>query len=449
MNETRELAKFVSKLRYDELPQEVVEKTKDLTLDQLGVQLASSALPWSKIAYKYVRAVGGTPESTIVAYGDKTSAVNAAFVNGTFGHGFEMDDTHRKAMTHPGCVVIPTVLAVGEKELIDGRAFLLAAVAGFDVMGRIALAVTPELVHRGPQPTGTTGSFAAAAAAGKIWGLDQEKMLNAVAIAAGAYAIRVDREAQVGVEQKRIYGGAAAANGIRAALLAKYGLTGMPNILEGRFGFCRSFVDKFELEEITRNLGKEYKGVMDVAYKMYASEGYLLPMYEACRNIMQQHPIAPDEVGEVIVGTNRDAVRVSGAIVEPQDISAAHFSGPFGIGLRLVKGGNGFKEYTEENLRDPDVLRIARKVRLVLDEGLDKMHPGNRGADVTIVLKDGKSYHNRIDDLRVLSRQDIQDKFRELATPVVGSEKTERIIEMVMGLDRLKVISVLAALLCL
>ena len=120
-NTTIKLADFIYNLKYEDLPAEVIEKAKDLILDQFGVQLACSTKPWSKAARNMVNDWGGKAESTILNYGDKVPAVNAAFANGAFGHGFEIDDSLRRASIHPGCTVVAAALAMGEREKISGR----------------------------------------------------------------------------------------------------------------------------------------------------------------------------------------------------------------------------------------------------------------------------------------------------------------------------------------
>lgn len=445
MNETRELAKFVADLKYEQLPKEVIERAKDLILDQFGVELASSTQRWSKAAYRYARDMGGKAEAIVVNYGDKLPAASAAFVNGTFGHGFECDDSHRRAATHPGCAVIPAALAMGEREIVDGKALLLAVVVGYEVCGRIALAVSPGLSRRGHHPTCTTGAFAAAAIAAKIMGFDSEKTRHAISIAASTLGGVVEGT-QTGGSLKRIFGGSAAQGGIRAALLAQNGLTGPPTILEGKYGFCNVFSDTPNLAEITQKLGQDYK-IMELAYKIYCSDGYIQPVIDALVNIIKKNPLPADQVEEVVVGTNSHAASITGTIREPEDITGAHFSMPFGVALRLVKGGNGFREYTEENLKDPEVLKVAKRVQVEVDEGFERAYPRVRGCDVTVRMKGGITHRERIDDLRVLTRGELQDKFRDLAGLVLKRDRVEEIIETVMGLEKVNSIPAVGKLL--
>jgi 2-methylcitrate dehydratase PrpD len=170
MNETRELAGFISKIRFEDLNKEVIEKTKGLILDQLGCQLAFAALPWSKSIFKYVRSRWSSrQESTVVYYGVKTSAEDAVLANASFGHGFEMDDTELVIPIHPGVVVIPSSLALGEAEVISGREFITAIVAGYEAMLRIGMAAR-TMMKRGFHTTAAAGPFGSAGLPVKYWG---------------------------------------------------------------------------------------------------------------------------------------------------------------------------------------------------------------------------------------------------------------------------------------
>src|SRR5688572_2748822 len=130
MNESRDLARFVSALKYEHLPAEVIARAKDLVLDQVGIMMACSTLPWSKIIYEYVRDWGDCKqESTVAHYGYKTKVENAVFANCSFGHGFEIDDHYPPGESHPGCIVVPSALAMAEREGVTGKDLLLAVVA--------------------------------------------------------------------------------------------------------------------------------------------------------------------------------------------------------------------------------------------------------------------------------------------------------------------------------
>jgi 2-methylcitrate dehydratase PrpD len=447
---TRHLAQFAAQLQYCDLPPSVIEKAKEIALHAWGVQLAGSTLPWSKAAYRYVQSQGGAAQSTVVNYGLTTSTVNAAFVNGTFGHGFEMDDNHAATGIKGGCVAIPAALAVCEQQRSSGKEFILATVVAFEVMTRIGLSVAVALWKAGHHATGACGPFGAAAAAGKLLCFDEATMLHALSIA-GAHAAGLSEAPASGRgELKRIFGGMAASSGITSALLAREGLTGPATMLEGERGFCRTFGDESNnLPALTAGLGTEWQ-ILRAHYKIYAQDGYIQPMTEALERIVKQHRFSIEDIAEVRAGTNRHAHdhRV-GRIREPNDLTSAQFSANFSLALFLVKGGAGFHEYTEENLVDARIIDLGKKIHTYIDEEMEqewqKTKP--RGARITVRLTSGETYTECVHMMRSMSAEDVNQKVLRLAAVAVRAEQCERLVSIVRDLDSLRDISSLVPLL--
>ena len=438
MDYTRQLAQFSAQLQYSDLPSAVIDKAKEIALHAWGVQLAGSTLQWSKTAYRYVQGQGGSARSTVINYGLKTSAVNAAFANGTFGHGFEMDDNHAATGLKGGCVAVPAALAVGEQQSSSGKEFILATVVAYEVMTRIALSVTPGLWQRGYIPTGVCGPFAATTAAGKLLGFDEKTMLNAISIAAAHSSGLADAPATGGGSLKRIMGGMAASNGLRSAFLAGEGLTGAETMLEGERGFCRAFGDASNnMAMLTSGFGTEWQ-ILRVHYKIYAQDGFIQPMTEALERIVKQHKFRPEDIEEVRAGTNSFAhAQIAGVIREPRDVTGAQFSANFSLALFMIKGGAGFQDYTEESLIDPRIKALSKRIHTYIDEELEqewqKTKP--RGARVTVRLTSGETYTECVHMLRSMSADDVNEKFRRLAAVAVSAEKCERLIEIVRNLE--------------
>lgn len=450
MNESRELAKFASELRYENLPGDVVARAKALVLDQVGIMMACATLPWSKIIYDYVRDWGDCkPESTIAHYGYKTKVENAVFANSSFGHGFEIDDHYLPGESHPGCIVVPSAMAIGERERVSGKDLIAAVVAGYEVMGRINRAITPSCSNRGFHAhTSISGPFGAAAAAGKILNFDAELMVNALSIA-GSHASGTKEYDQSGGSIKRMHAGMAAHGGMRSALIAQKGITGPPTILEGKHGFCRAFADQYKLNEITDGLGKDFKVVMGQGFKFYCSCGAMHSGLDGLRILMARHDdIKADNVAEVTMGTNSNSRYHVDAKVT--DITSAQFSAPFGLALTLITGTNGFKDYTEENLRNPAILSLASKVSLYVDDEMEREAP-KRGSRIRVKLKSGKTYEQKVEYCKglaenPLTRDEFDGKFRGLASVVADKDTTEEILKTVYALEHLKDISRLVSL---
>ncbi|MBI4330148.1 MAG: MmgE/PrpD family protein [Chloroflexi bacterium] len=448
MNETKQLARHVAQVQYEDLPAEVVAKAKQLILDQLGCELACSTEPWSKIVYDYtVDNNGAKEESTVVTYGLRTRAEDAALVNGTFGHGFEIDDTDLVSKIHPGCVVIPVAMALGEKESINGRDFITAVVAGYDVASRVGAAARLA-IKRGFHPTPVFAPFGAVAAAGKILKMDGDQVLNAFGIVA-SHSCGLMEYSETGGSVKRLHAGIAAHAGVRSAMLARRGLTGPTAPLEGNKGLCQAFSDSQSLNDITDGLGREFR-ILWTGLKPYCCCAGQHAALDAASLVTTKYKVAPGEIEEIVVGSGPLELKAVGAITEPQDITGMQFSGRYGIALRLLKGGNGFAHYTEENLRDPELRSFARKISFVPDEDVEKTTLS--GARVTMKLRDGRAVSEKVawatgSVHRPLSQEEIERKFTVLASMVLPPGRVRQIIEVVGEMENLDTIRSLMPLL--
>ena len=343
MKETRQLAGFVSRLHYEDLPKAVIRKAKALILDQLGCQLAGSVLPWSKKVFEYVADMKGPrEEGTVVHYGLKTIAQDAAFANACFGNAFLGDDTDSVCHAHLGAIIIPAALALGEWQEISGKEFIKAVVAGYEVASRVG-AAAPAAESRGYHPGPIFGPFGAAAGAGSILGFGEQHMLNAIGIAA-SHCSGLMEYSKSGGNVNRIHAGIAAYGGIRAALLARRGFTGPETILEGQRGFVHAFSGDSTLEEITRDLGTRYR-VEYIDLKTHCCCGTSGASLDAVSRILNAHPVKADQIKEIIAKVTPATYRLTGTITRPKDITSAQFGGRFGIALRLIEGANTFREY--------------------------------------------------------------------------------------------------------
>ncbi|MBI3043663.1 MAG: MmgE/PrpD family protein [Betaproteobacteria bacterium] len=452
MNESRELAKFVSELKYEKLPRHVIARAKDLVLDQVGIMMACSTLPWSKIINNYVRDWGDCKqESTIAHYGYKTKVENAVFANSSFGHGFEIDDHYPPGESHPGCIVVPSALAMAERQGANGEDLIVAVVAGYEVMGRINRAITPSCSNRGFHAhTSISGPFGAAAAAGKILSFAPDLMLNALSIA-GSHSSGTKEYDQGGGSVKRMHAGMAAHAGIRSALIAQKGITGPGTILEGKHGFFHAFADEYKVDEVTDGLGSDFKIVMGQGFKFYCSCGAMHSALDGLRILMAQHKdINENNVAEIVMGTNSNSrYHVDARLT---DITSAQFSAPFSLAMTVITGKNGFSDYTEQNLRNPRILNLAAKVKMVIDPEMEK-EAAKRGSRVTVRLKNGKVYEQKVEYCKglpenPLTREEFEDKFRGLAGVVAEKETTDKILHMVRQLDEIPDVRSLVSLMC-
>jgi 2-methylcitrate dehydratase PrpD len=448
MGQTADLVSFAAGLRYSDLPDEVVAQAKDLFVNSWGVQLAASTLPWSKTVYRFWRDQGGTPQSTVASYGDRLPALNAVFVNGTFGHGFELDDNHGRSGIKGGCVTVPAGLAVGELMLSSGTGFLTALVAAYEVMLRVGVAARAGIVGRGHQPTATCGAIGSAIVAGRLLGLSEAALASALGSAGGQHLGYAEIPSGGRGHLKRTFGGMAGQAGVRAALLAQAGLTAPQTTFDGQSGLLRSFdVDPGVARRLADDLGDRWE-ILRVHIKPYAQDGYIQPMSEAIDRIRERHPIRAEEVESVWLGTNKRAVEeVIGPIREPKSLTDAQFSANFSVALQLVTGGAGFAEYREEALRDPRILDLSQRVTLETDEEIDREHlrHGLRNAKVAIHLKNGEVHRETVAELRSMTSGDVDQKFRALARVVLDEQATEDLLETARTIENVRDMSLVAS----
>ena len=434
---TAQLAAHTAKVRYEDIPPEAIEKAKDCILDQIGVELTGSTLAWNKIAYRYVAEMGGRAESTIVNYGAKALALDAAFVNATFGQGCELDDVGFAAGGHPSAATVPVALAVCEKQRSTGKDLLAAVVVGCDVMYRLLAAVRPSSGKRGFHSHGIGGPFGAVSTAARLLRLSDSQMLHAFGIA-GMHSSGTMEYDQTGGEVKRVQAGIAARSGIQAAMLAQLGLTGPPTIIEGKRGFLKVFADEVEPEEITGDLGKDFK-IMRVWFKIYPCVATVQGVIFALSKMIEEHRFGADDIDEIRVGISETSLSHGGAIYEPHDTASAQFSLPFSLAIRLLKNDNDLSFYMDPKLwTDPKVLALARKVKSYADPNAKKDQ--NYNTTMEIKLTNGKTYktfeaYPPGSPLNMVSRDVLRAKFRKMARAVLAEDRIDNLIEAV---DRLE-----------
>src|SRR3954469_7825945 len=237
---TDALVRFVDKLRYDALSDEVRHYAHRHLLDTIGVMIAGASWAVATQAEAVLASVRPAGSVPVPGRARRADLLDAAFLGGTAAHGIELDDGYTKGSVHPGCTVVPSVLALGYGQKISGKALLEAVVAGYETVTAIGRACHPALRHRGFHPTGPVAVFGAAMAAGKLLRLPVPLLANAMGIAASS-AAGLFAFVNGGGDIKRLHAGHAAREGMQAALLAEQGVEGPPDVIEARDGFMQAF----------------------------------------------------------------------------------------------------------------------------------------------------------------------------------------------------------------
>jgi 2-methylcitrate dehydratase PrpD len=447
------LGRFISGLELAQVPPEVIAKAKLVFLDTLGVALASSTMDFGAMVINVAKKLGGMAESRLIGTSVKTAAANAVLANGTLAHGLDYDDTLEEAIVHTGCVAATSALAVGEETGASGKAVLQAAIAATEVMCKIGLVAPGKFHARGFHPTALVSTFAAAAAAGKLYGLDLAHWADAFGLC-GSQSSGIIEYLGDGTWTKRLHPGWSAHGGVIAALLAREGFRGPARVFEGTHGFYRSFgaADEYRFEKLLE-LGREWE-TPRLAFKSYPCGSISHPYMDCALKLKQKYRPAPQRIREVVCRTAKGPVhRLWEPLADkrrPVSSYGAKFSLPYSIAVMLVLGRAGLSEFTDEAIQDAEVLKLAAKVGYVIDPTID--YPRHFSGHVKVVLEDGtvleeNQPHPRGGFEEPLPAEEIVNKFRANARLALPESRIDVILDSVMRLEQLPSVAPLADLL--
>jgi 2-methylcitrate dehydratase PrpD len=436
----RRLARFVVELALDDVPADVAAAASRLALDTLGNALAASREDFGRAVLGVAERLGGGPESALLGSPARVAAANAVLANATLAHGLDFDDTREDAIVHTGCVAVTTALAVGEAVGAGGRAALEASIAAVEVMCRVGLVVPGALHARHFHPTAITASFAAAAAAARLYKLSEDQLVHAFGIC-GSQAAGIIEYLADGSWTKRLHPGWGAHAGVVAALLARAGFTGPPTVLEGEHGLYAAFAgghDGARLGALLDSLGRTWE-LRELTLKPYPCGSIAQPYMDCAMRLRER--VRPSEVVAIRCRTAAGPVPrlwepLAGKHAPPNGY-AAKFSLPYLLATVLVRGRAGLAEFDDAAVRDPGVLAIARRVTYELDATID--YPRQFVGDVEITLADGRVLRERQDRPRggpdaPLTRTEVEAKFRGNAGLMLPPDQVEAVIRAVDGL---------------
>lgn len=436
------LADFVVNMRYDALEEKVVEKTKMHILDTLGVTLGAFEMPWSRMVAGLARGMGGSPQSTVMGVEGRYPMLTAALANGTMAHGIDMDDSGaRPSWAHPGSCIVPAAYASGEAEKVNGRDLITAVLAGYEVNCRIDSAVYPGLRNRGFHATGVAGTFGAAAAAGRILGLDEEELVNAFGLA-GTQAAGLEEWLSAGDMSKRLHAGKAAMNGVLAALLAREGYTGPSTVLEGKYGLLETHAGEYDPTWLTEGLGEGYK-IMGCKFKPYACCHELCPPIRLALQAKEEYGFEYDDIEEIRIGLNHITAENQLQVAETPLHAQNHPA--VAVAIALVEGQVFLKEFFE-SYDDPRVVELGKKIVVYTDPEIDEVFPSKIGTRVEITARNDKITIFE-EDKPPVPYSFVKEKFRVLASTRLPEERVEKILDVVDALEDLENILDLSALL--
>jgi 2-methylcitrate dehydratase PrpD len=445
------LAANIARIRYEDLPRDVVDVTKKTILDILGTILGGSgAGAGIREIVEVVKDGGGRGESSVFSYGIKTNAWMAAFANGAMAHAIDYDNVHDDAFTHPSTSTVPAAFAVAERVgKVNGKDFITAIALGDDLHCRLgyALCRAGDFPTQGAwMPPLALGGFAAAAVSAKLLGFDEERIVDTFGIAFNRTGGTLEIIHDPGL-LRGLYAAFPGITGVLAAVMAEHGIPGIKTCFEGKAGLYNVyFRGIYDRDSLTKDLGKVFEGA-GVSFKPWPSCRFTNAYVDATLQIVKEQNILPEQVKEIVASYEADNVRNCcepiAARQNPQTPPEAKLSLPFtiamAVGLRKMEIG----DFSPENIKSEVLLSLARKVTARFDPELKSDSKTMLPAVVEIKTIDGKIFSKRVDLVyghpqNPMSWDDLIRKFRDCASysakPISG-KNIDQVVEMITRLE--------------
>lgn len=447
---TQAVAQYVASVVFEDLPAAVVQKAKNIVLDALGGQLACTTLPHGRIAIEYAKFHSGRSDATVIGTDFRTGVEHAAFVNGIQGHGDEIDES-LLGFGHASAVLVPAVLAVGEREKASGRDLITALVVGYDVAARLAKAgfSLDVLAPRNWQQGSTAGSIAAAAAAARLLGLASDLVRAALAIGAEQSCGLQSMRTETGHMHKSLHMGVGSRNGVAAAYLAQLGYGGVPSVLDPPYSVFEAFIpDAARPEEMTIELGRRFD-ILASRFKRYSAGS---PTHSAIATVLG----IMDEQG--LVASDIEHIHVRVPTLEQGLLSKSltlNINFEYIIAVAAMDGQVSWDQYSEKRQQDAELRDLWRRVSSEGDASLDAMKDANVGARparVTLATRDGRTFDGEMiyppgHPRNPLTQEELEEKFMYWSTRVITRSQAEALRHTVMSLDRVTDVNELGSLL--
>jgi len=427
---TRRLAQYIVGAKFEDLPPNVRHEGLRTFLNWLGCAVGSARHEAVSIAIEALSPFSGPAQASILGRSEKLDVLHAALVNGISSHVFDFDDTHLKTVIHPAGPVASAILALAEYKPMSGKDFLHALILGIDIECRIGNAVYPDHYHVGWHITGTTGVFGAAVAAGKLLGLTEQQMVWALGLAATQ---PVGLREMFGTMTKSFHPGRAAQNGLTAAFLAQRGYTSSEQGIEAKRGWANVTSTHRDYEEITGALGVRNEILLN-SYKPFACGIVIHPAIDGCVQLRNEHDLAAADIAKVELKVHPLVLELTGKKT-PKTGLDGKFSVYHSAAVAIIDGRAGEPQYSDEMVRAPNVIELRDKVTAEIDPAM----PPDAVA-VTVTLKDGRVLQKRVDHAigsvdRPMTDRDLEAKFTDLVTPVLGEAGTATLLKACWGLE--------------
>lgn len=428
-----QLASFASRLRYNDIPQETIDRITDLYVDWAGSAFSGKPHRAINILEDFAETMGPNDgPCEILTSRKKTSPFFAAMVNAAASHISEQDDVHNGSVFHPATIVFPAALAIAQDKQISGQGFLAACVAGYEVgirVGEFLGRSHYEIFHT----TGTAGTFAAAASVGNLLGLDETQMLHAFG-SAGTQSAGLWEFLRDAADSKQLHTAKSASEGLMSAIIAQKGFTGAKQILEGKQGLAAGMSCDAEVSKLTDQLGTRWT-VLETSFKFHASCRHTHPAADALLKAVLENDLKPEDIKQVTCHVHQAAIDVLGPVTNPQTVHQAKFSMPATLGLIATHRKAGLSEFAQV-LEDETALSFLDRIHMKADAEVNSAYPKRWIGKVTVTTSSGKEIHARVDEPKgdpgnTLSRDELDIKARSLALSggAVETEELDKVMD--------------------
>ena len=429
------LADFAATLKPANIPEDVMRRGEDLLVDWFGSAVAGKGANPVEILTRFAEQMGpNSGPSEILVHRSSSSPYLAAMSNAAASHVVEQDDLHNSSVFHPATVVFSPALACAQALGRSGIEFLTAAIVGYEVGIRVG-----EFLGRSHyktfHTTGTAGSLASAAAVGHLLKLSPEQMLHAFG-SAGTQSAGLWEFLRDAADSKQLHTAHAAGTGLMAAYLARDGFTGAQHILEGKQGLAAGMSSDADPSYLVDRLGTRWASA-ETSFKYHASCRHTHPAADALLHTMQSNNIHAQDIDRIVTHVHQGAIDVLGPVTHPTTVHQSKFSMGTVLAIIAYHRFAGLQEFAD-HFNDTEICALRDRVTMELDPEIDAAYPKRWIGKVTVILKDGRQLHGRVDEPKgdpgnTLSRTEITDKALRLAAFSGGATP----LEMTSAIDAL------------
>jgi len=445
---TRHLIDFICRLKFEEIPEGVIDKGKQCLLDALGVIIGALRWPEGRKISKFNSDDSGSEMSTLLGTGLKAPTLQAVFKHGSLSELLELQDGIPNPGLHAGTSVIPSAIAMGELKGISGKELLVSIISGYEVLDRIGSLIYKKSWGK-IMTTGLVGSLGAATAAGKILGLSKNKLLSALGIASYLTPLSIGENFFTGVSCKPFQGGQCAEAGVKAIQLVMEGFSGSPNILLGsppRYaGLCAIFSDKDKIGKkgFMENLGEKF-AMSEVYFKPYPCGRLGHGAIDCILSLRQKYKLDTKEIKQIRIITNSKTAWSLGQTYTNVNSTRyeCQLSIPYIVAATLIDGKFTLEQLEPNRYKDGEIISCESKITVEGSRKLDKLGAKTRATILELYTTNDRKLKCRVDypkgDHRnSMSWEELEEKYTRLTGEILEPDKVNKSIDVIKNIESL------------